>query len=85
MAALETIATLRPQVDAFFDAVMVMAPDAAGAGEPAGTAGAGAWGFFRDCGLFGDCGGGVGRQGIPQGLKRLVKKSPRGEKTYLSG
>jgi glycyl-tRNA synthetase beta chain len=28
-AALETIATLRPQVDAFFDAVMVMAPDAA--------------------------------------------------------
>ncbi len=28
-AALEQIATLRPQVDAFFDAVMVMAPDAA--------------------------------------------------------
>jgi glycyl-tRNA synthetase beta chain len=28
-AALEEIATLRPQVDAFFDAVMVMAPDAA--------------------------------------------------------
>lgn len=28
-AALESIATLRPQVDAFFDAVMVMAPDAA--------------------------------------------------------
>jgi len=28
-AALEAIATLRPQVDAFFDAVMVMAPDAA--------------------------------------------------------
>jgi glycyl-tRNA synthetase beta chain len=28
-AALELIATLRPQVDAFFDAVMVMAPDAA--------------------------------------------------------
>jgi glycyl-tRNA synthetase beta chain len=27
--ALEQIATLRPQVDAFFDAVMVMAPDAA--------------------------------------------------------
>jgi len=27
-AALEQIATLRPQVDAFFDAVMVMAPDA---------------------------------------------------------
>jgi glycyl-tRNA synthetase beta chain len=27
-AALEAIATLRPQVDAFFDAVMVMAPDA---------------------------------------------------------
>jgi glycyl-tRNA synthetase beta chain len=27
--ALEEIATLRPQVDAFFDAVMVMAPDAA--------------------------------------------------------
>jgi glycyl-tRNA synthetase beta chain len=27
--ALEAIATLRPQVDAFFDAVMVMAPDAA--------------------------------------------------------
>ena len=27
-AALELIATLRPQVDAFFDAVMVMAPDA---------------------------------------------------------
>jgi len=27
-AALEKIATLRPQVDAFFDAVMVMAPDA---------------------------------------------------------
>ena len=27
-AALEEIATLRPQVDAFFDAVMVMAPDA---------------------------------------------------------
>jgi glycyl-tRNA synthetase beta chain len=27
-AALERIATLRPQVDAFFDAVMVMAPDA---------------------------------------------------------
>jgi glycyl-tRNA synthetase beta chain len=26
-AALEQIATLRPQVDAFFDAVMVMAPD----------------------------------------------------------
>ncbi len=26
--ALEQIATLRPQVDAFFDAVMVMAPDA---------------------------------------------------------
>ena len=28
MAALEQIATLRPQVDAFFDAVMVMAPEA---------------------------------------------------------
>jgi len=28
-AALEQIATLRPQVDGFFDAVMVMAPDAA--------------------------------------------------------
>ncbi|WP_213806897.1 glycine--tRNA ligase subunit beta [Granulicella sp. dw_53] len=28
-AALEAIATLRPQVDAFFEAVMVMAPDAA--------------------------------------------------------
>ncbi len=28
-AALEEIATLRPQVDAFFDAVMVMAPDEA--------------------------------------------------------
>ncbi len=28
-AALEAIATLRPQVDAFFDAVMVMAPDVA--------------------------------------------------------
>jgi glycyl-tRNA synthetase beta chain len=28
MAALEQIATLRPQVDAFFDAVMVMVPDA---------------------------------------------------------
>jgi glycyl-tRNA synthetase beta chain len=28
-AALEQIATLRPQVDAFFDAVMVMDPDAA--------------------------------------------------------
>ncbi|MCU1226975.1 MAG: glycyl-tRNA synthetase, beta subunit, partial [Edaphobacter sp.] len=28
IAALEQIATLRPQVDAFFDAVMVMAPDA---------------------------------------------------------
>ena len=28
-AALEQIATLRPQVDAFFDGVMVMAPDAA--------------------------------------------------------
>src|ERR1700677_3708476 len=28
-AALEQIATLRPQVDAFFDAVMVMAPDTA--------------------------------------------------------
>ena len=28
-AALEQIATLRPQVDAFFDAVMVMAPDEA--------------------------------------------------------
>ncbi|CAN5477250.1 glycine--tRNA ligase subunit beta [soil metagenome] len=28
VAALEAIATLRPQVDAFFDAVMVMAPDA---------------------------------------------------------
>jgi glycyl-tRNA synthetase beta chain len=27
-AALQQIATLRPQVDAFFDAVMVMAPDA---------------------------------------------------------
>jgi len=27
--ALEAIATLRPQVDAFFDAVMVMDPDAA--------------------------------------------------------
>ena len=26
--ALEAMATLRPQVDAFFDAVMVMAPDA---------------------------------------------------------
>jgi len=26
-AALEAIATLRPQVDAFFDAVMVMAPE----------------------------------------------------------
>ncbi len=26
--ALEQIATLRPQVDAFFDAVMVMVPDA---------------------------------------------------------
>ena len=26
-AALELIATLRPQVDAFFDAVMVMAPE----------------------------------------------------------
>jgi glycyl-tRNA synthetase beta chain len=29
VAALEQIATLRPQVDAFFEAVMVMAPDAA--------------------------------------------------------
>jgi glycyl-tRNA synthetase beta chain len=29
VAALEQIATLRPQVDAFFDAVMVMDPDAA--------------------------------------------------------
>jgi glycyl-tRNA synthetase beta chain len=28
-AALEQIATLRPQVDAFFEAVMVMAPDKA--------------------------------------------------------
>ena len=28
-AALEQIATLRPQVDAFFEAVMVMAPDEA--------------------------------------------------------
>jgi glycyl-tRNA synthetase beta chain len=28
-AALEQIATLRPQVDAFFDSVMVMDPDAA--------------------------------------------------------
>jgi len=28
-AALEQIATLRPQVDAFFEAVMVMAPDVA--------------------------------------------------------
>jgi len=26
-AALESIATLRPQVDAFFDGVMVMAPE----------------------------------------------------------
>ena len=26
-AAIEAIATLRPQVDAFFDAVMVMAPE----------------------------------------------------------
>jgi glycyl-tRNA synthetase beta chain len=28
-AALEAISTLRPQVDAFFEAVMVMAPDEA--------------------------------------------------------
>jgi len=25
------------------------------------------------------------RRTVPQGLKRLLKKSPRGEKTYLSG
>jgi hypothetical protein len=24
-------------------------------------------------------------QNVPQGLKRVLKKSPRGEKTYLSG
>ena len=38
-------------------------------------------GFVKFCNL----GVTLGQESIPQGLKRVMKKSPRGEKTYLSG
>ena len=50
------IAGLRPVVDAFFDRVMVMAPEPEMQGESAGAGGQDGEGLFEDRGLFGDCG-----------------------------
>ena len=59
VSALETIATLRPYVDAFFDQVMIMDAGYAGAAPEAADAAADSADVFRDCGLFGDCDAGV--------------------------
>ena len=50
--ALAELARLRPAVDAFFDQVMVMDPDARSASEPAGTADAASRTVHRHCRSF---------------------------------
>ena len=59
VAALETMATLRPQVDAFFEQVMVMDPDAKVRAARLSLLSEIVKTFSAIGGFFGDCGGGL--------------------------